>query len=81
MRGPKPSYPIELTAAEAKQLEQLIRARICAFSEMETLCGRGAGSSSRRDLVAWGCTHRRVPGNTAGSVHRSLLTGSQTLQS
>jgi hypothetical protein len=26
MRGPKPSYPIELTAAEAKQLEQLIRA-------------------------------------------------------
>ncbi len=26
MRGPKPSYPIELTSAEAKQLEQLIRA-------------------------------------------------------
>lgn len=26
MRGPKPSYPIELTPAEAKQLEQLIRA-------------------------------------------------------
>lgn len=26
MRGPKPSYPIELTAAEARQLEQLIRA-------------------------------------------------------
>jgi DNA-binding transcriptional regulator YiaG len=26
MRGPKPSYPIELTAAQAKQLEQLIRA-------------------------------------------------------
>src|SRR5258706_12224451 len=26
MRGPKPSYPIELTAAETRQLEQLIRA-------------------------------------------------------
>ena len=26
MRGPKPSYPIELTAAESKQLEHLIRA-------------------------------------------------------
>jgi len=26
MRGPKPSYPIKLTAAESKQLEHLIRA-------------------------------------------------------
>src|SRR5258708_23056377 len=26
MRGPKPSYPIELTAAESKRLEHLIRA-------------------------------------------------------
>src|SRR5437764_8884073 len=26
MRGPKPSYPIELTSAEAQQLKQLIRA-------------------------------------------------------
>jgi hypothetical protein len=26
MRGPKPAYPIELTAEEAKQLQQLIRA-------------------------------------------------------
>src|SRR5438874_2541416 len=26
MRGPKPSYPIELTTDETKQLEQLIRA-------------------------------------------------------
>ena|SRR5437588_5655872 len=26
MRGPNPSYPIDLTAAEAKQFEQLIRA-------------------------------------------------------
>ena len=26
MRGPNPSYPIDLTDAEAKQLEQLIRA-------------------------------------------------------
>ncbi len=26
MRGPKPSYPIELTTEEAKQLQQLIRA-------------------------------------------------------
>jgi hypothetical protein len=26
MRGPKPAYPITLTAEEAKQLQQLIRA-------------------------------------------------------
>jgi hypothetical protein len=26
MRGPKPTHPIELTAEEAKQLQQLIRA-------------------------------------------------------
>ena len=26
MRGPKPAYPIELTAEEAKQLQHLIRA-------------------------------------------------------
>jgi FixJ family two-component response regulator len=26
MRGPKPSYPITLTDAEAKELEQLVRA-------------------------------------------------------
>src|SRR6266852_3670382 len=26
MRGPKPAYPIELTAEEAKQLEHLVRA-------------------------------------------------------
>jgi hypothetical protein len=26
MRGPKPAYPIELTAEEAKHLQQLIRA-------------------------------------------------------
>src|SRR5260221_12391599 len=28
MRGPKPSYPIELTAAESKRLERLIRASV-----------------------------------------------------
>ena len=32
MRGPKPSYPIELTSAEAKQLEQLIRAHTTSQS-------------------------------------------------
>ena len=32
MRGPKPSYPIELTPAEAKQLEQLVRAHTTSQS-------------------------------------------------
>ena len=78
LRTPEQLHRIFYATRFLRRLDQLGYAH---FRRWKLYGEEGVGSPSCGDLATWRCAHRRIRGDAAGSVYRSLPTRQKALQS